>query len=332
MQSTAPKTPRGIQEADVWAAADALLAEGHKPTIEKVRQHMGRGSPNTVAPMLDAWFGTLGARLGLNQHTQDLRNAVPTEVLEAAQVLWSNALQQAQDIAVQALQTREEAAQAAQKQLEAQQAKLQQREEAMQQQKLAMDAALKLAQDQREDLSRRLNEMQQQLNERDVLLEKQRLEQAALRTAQEQLREQHSKELETAAQERQRLAEQFAGNERRMLADLDRSRQEAEKAKKAQQEAEHKAQARYEALQTRCAAVEEELLASQTAYQGTQQALAVSKEHVQELKAMLKLTQAAASGMAEGAEPDAAANAKNRGGRSLQRRALSERALRLTRK
>ena len=127
MQSTAPKTPRGIQEADVWAAADALLADGHKPTIEKVRQHMGRGSPNTVAPMLDAWFATLGARLGLNQHTQDLRNAVPTEVLEAAQALWSNAMQQAQALAVQALQTREEAAQAVQKQLEAQQTKLLQR-------------------------------------------------------------------------------------------------------------------------------------------------------------------------------------------------------------
>ena len=331
MQPTAPKTPRGIQEADVWAAADALLADGHKPTIEKVRQHMGRGSPNTVAPMLDAWFGTLGARLGLNQETQDLRNSVPTEVLEAAQVLWSHALQQAQEIAVQSLQLREEAAQAAQKQLEAQQAKLQQREEAMQQQKMVMDSALKLAQDQREDLSRRLNEMQQQLNERDVLLEKQRLEQAALRTAQEHLREQHSKELETAAQERQRLTEQFAGNERRMLADLDRSRQEVEKAKKSQQEAEQKAQARSEAVQTRCTTLEEELLAAQTSSLSAQQALALSKEHVQELKAMLKLMQAAATATTEGEEGDAAA-AKNRGGRSLQRRALSERALRLTRK
>jgi chromosome segregation ATPase len=332
MQSVAPKTPRGIQEADVWAAADALLAEGQKPTIEKVRMHMGRGSPNTVAPMLDGWFSTLGARLGLNQQTQDLRNSVPTEVLEAAQVLWGNALQQAQDIAAQGLQLREEAAQAAQKQLESQQAKLQQREEAMQQQKMAMDSALKLAQDQREDLSRRLNEMQQQLHERDVLLEKQRLEQAALRTAQEHLREQHSKEQETAAQERQRLAEQFAGNERRMLADLDRSRQEVEKAKKSHQDAEQKTQARYEAVQTRCTTLEEELLAAQTSSLSAQQALALSKEHVQELKNMLKLTQVAAASATADAEEGDTASAKNRGSRSLQRRALSERALRLTRK
>ena len=105
MQSIATKTPRGIQEADVWAAADALLAEGQKPTIEKVRMHMGRGSPNTVAPMLDAWFSTLGARLGLNQQTQTLRNSVPDEVLEAAQSLWGSALQHAQEVAEQSLQS-----------------------------------------------------------------------------------------------------------------------------------------------------------------------------------------------------------------------------------
>src|SRR5690606_5739169 len=120
MQPIAPKTSRGVQEADVWAAADALLAEGQKPTIEKVRLHMGRGSPNTVAPMLDAWFSTLGARLGLNQHTQELRNAVPTEVLEAAQVLWSHALEHAQNAAVQALEAREQAAAALEQQLQTQ--------------------------------------------------------------------------------------------------------------------------------------------------------------------------------------------------------------------
>ena len=44
---------RGIQEADVFAAADALLAEGQRPTIERVRLKIGRGSPNTVSPMLE---------------------------------------------------------------------------------------------------------------------------------------------------------------------------------------------------------------------------------------------------------------------------------------
>ena len=40
---------RGITENDVWQAADALLLEGARPTIERVRQKIGRGSPNRLA-------------------------------------------------------------------------------------------------------------------------------------------------------------------------------------------------------------------------------------------------------------------------------------------
>lgn len=329
MQPTAPKTPRGIQEADVWAAADALLAEGHKPTIEKVRMHMGRGSPNTVAPMLDAWFSTLGARLGLNQHTQDLRNSVPTEVLEAAQGLWSAALQHAQQAADQALADREAELQQSQAQLQAQEVRLAQREEGLQQQKEAMDAALKLAHAQREDLSRRLDEMQQQLQERHALVERLRLENADQRKHQEALREQHAQELQVASQERQRLAEQFAGNERRMLADLDRTRQEVEKSKKALQEAERKAESRYEELQARYLRSEEELLSARTANLQLQQSTVVAQERVQELKALLEMraTQPTAT-----TAVDSPADKQRTNNRSLQRRALSQRALRLPRK
>ena len=331
MQSIAPKTSRGVQEADVWAAADALLAAGQKPTIEKVRLHMGRGSPNTVAPMLDAWFSTLGARLGLNQQTQELRNSVPNEVLEAAHLLWSHALTHAQQVAEQSLQSREHAAAALQQVLDAQQSQLAQREEGLQQQKNAMDAALKLAHAQREDLSRRLDEMQQQLSERDHLLEKLRTESQEQRKAQEALREQHSRELESAAQDRQRLAEQFAGNERRMLADLDRSRQEAEKLKKQQQENDRAAASRYEELQARHLHSEEELLSARAAQINLQQALEMANERIAELKQMLQAR--TTNTLAEHATASSeTAQDKLRTSRSLQRRALSQRALRLPRK
>jgi hypothetical protein len=59
-------TPRGIQEHRVWAAADALLIAGLHPTIERVRQKLGRGSPNTVSPMLTRWYGVLGKRFANN--------------------------------------------------------------------------------------------------------------------------------------------------------------------------------------------------------------------------------------------------------------------------
>jgi hypothetical protein len=50
------KNSRGVQQHEVDAAADTLIAHGVRPTIERVRGQMGRGSPNTVAPMLDTWL------------------------------------------------------------------------------------------------------------------------------------------------------------------------------------------------------------------------------------------------------------------------------------
>ena len=54
---------RGINENDVWNACDALLLEGARPTIERVRQKIGSGSPNTVSPFLETWFKHLGGRI-----------------------------------------------------------------------------------------------------------------------------------------------------------------------------------------------------------------------------------------------------------------------------
>ncbi len=90
----ATKTTRGVQQTDVWASADALIAVGEKPTIERVRQHMGRGSPNTITPLLDAWFATLGARLGVRDQV-DGQGSLPASLRSAATVaveqLWQEA-------------------------------------------------------------------------------------------------------------------------------------------------------------------------------------------------------------------------------------------------
>ena len=43
--------PRGVQLEEVVEAADTLLGRGLKPIIERVRQHLGGGSPNTNSPM-----------------------------------------------------------------------------------------------------------------------------------------------------------------------------------------------------------------------------------------------------------------------------------------
>ncbi|MES2681914.1 MAG: DNA-binding protein [Pseudomonadota bacterium] len=54
---------RGISEQDVFEAADKLLARGERPTIERVRLELGRGSPNTVNRLLDGWWAGLASRV-----------------------------------------------------------------------------------------------------------------------------------------------------------------------------------------------------------------------------------------------------------------------------
>lgn len=93
---------RGITEQDVWNAADALLVEGARPTIERVRQKIGRGSPNTVSPHLDAWFSRLGARIADPQAFRAPEPAAPEPVRALAEQLW----QTAQALAHQAVEAR----------------------------------------------------------------------------------------------------------------------------------------------------------------------------------------------------------------------------------
>lgn len=98
-----PKSTRGVQTHDVHQAADQLVADGQRPTIERIRLKLGRGSPNTIAPMLDAWFAQLGTRLGLAEgttgETGPITGNVPSAVWNSVQTLWDQALTSARESA-----------------------------------------------------------------------------------------------------------------------------------------------------------------------------------------------------------------------------------------
>lgn len=94
---------KGITEMQVHTAADALVAAGVRPTVERVRAHLGTGSPNTVVRLLDTWWSALGTRLAVQLHKVALPEA-PAEVATLAGQLWEQALQAAQTYAEQALQ------------------------------------------------------------------------------------------------------------------------------------------------------------------------------------------------------------------------------------
>jgi len=82
---------RGISETDVWNACDALLLQGARPTIERVRQKIGSGSPNTVSPFLETWFRHLGGRIK-DPGAFSAPSDVPDPVQQAAKHFWEAAL------------------------------------------------------------------------------------------------------------------------------------------------------------------------------------------------------------------------------------------------
>ena len=80
---------RGVTAGDVERAADALLRAGERPTIGKTRQKLGTGSPNTINPLLDAWWKKLSARLDAGPAAF---HRLPESVAHVAEALWMQAL------------------------------------------------------------------------------------------------------------------------------------------------------------------------------------------------------------------------------------------------
>jgi hypothetical protein len=91
---------RGIAATDVDRAADALLRRGSRPTIEKVRAEIGSGSPNTINPLLDAWWQRLAGRLDAGPAAL---HRLPESVLRVAETLWLQALDEGRQRARQEL-------------------------------------------------------------------------------------------------------------------------------------------------------------------------------------------------------------------------------------
>jgi hypothetical protein len=88
---TAPPYRAGVSQSDVSHAADSLLRAGDRPTIEKIRTKLGRGSPNTINPMLDSWWKTLSARLDSGPAAL---HRLPETVAHIAEALWMQALEE----------------------------------------------------------------------------------------------------------------------------------------------------------------------------------------------------------------------------------------------
>ena len=89
----------GVPETEVFAAADAVLERGERPTVERVRQELGRGSPARVGALLDQWWERLAQRL----RGETRLPALPTEISQAFVAVWQQAMLLAEGVAEQAL-------------------------------------------------------------------------------------------------------------------------------------------------------------------------------------------------------------------------------------
>jgi transposase-like protein len=135
-----------LREADVRQAADALLLEGGRPTVERVRARLGRGSPNTVALFLDRWWRDLGARLR-DLPGQELPS-VPEPVAQALLALWSQAIDEARGLLKDSLGEREAELQQRHSALEARAADLERASEELARERVALEQTVTIAQQQ----------------------------------------------------------------------------------------------------------------------------------------------------------------------------------------
>jgi chromosome segregation ATPase len=225
------KSTRGVQQDEVWTAADALIAEGLRPTIERVRLKIGRGSPNTVSPMLEAWFATLAPRLGVAA-TGNLPadEGVPKALRQGLDAVWATAIAAAHDKANAALTPERDRLAQLGRELESAGQHLLQREAALNERGAALQQALELAKSQ-------LKTQATQLEKTGRELEQARSSLATLIKERDSDRCQFDKRLHAISEERQRNEQQVLANERRLLGEVDRARQEAKQSARAQGEA-----------------------------------------------------------------------------------------------
>ena len=75
-----------VNEDDVAAACEALLARGETPTVRRVRAEIGRGSPGDLAPMIKDW--KLGHEEAMALEAVPVPDAVARQAAQFAGKTW----------------------------------------------------------------------------------------------------------------------------------------------------------------------------------------------------------------------------------------------------
>lgn len=244
----------GVPEADVFAAADRVLERGERPTVERVRLELGRGSPARVGQLLEAWWDALAKRLAGETRLP----ALPTAASAAFTDLWRVAMEEARAVAHRELDEQRAAVEAERSQFQSDRARWERQIVEADQARIDADAARSQAVERLEDVQRLVTQLEHQAAEAS---ERQKALELQLQAAERDRREaqEHLAAREAAAaQEREAAAQHLRSVEDRSHAEVDRARQEAkvlrtdiERAERAHQQTVREAQQRESDLRLR---------------------------------------------------------------------------------
>lgn len=216
---------RGITESDVHGAADELVAKGERPTVERIRLHLGTGSPNTVTRWLETWWQGLGPRLRNHAECLAIPEA-PEAVRDLAGQWWSLALVNARDLADLALADDRTKLEADRADLARSSAALDARSRGIEEQLGIARHAQQVALAQTGELQRLVSQLQRQLAETSLQRDTALSQADQAREAGSQLQRQIDQQLASSQAERAQLMEHARAVENRSHQEVDRSRQE----------------------------------------------------------------------------------------------------------
>lgn len=223
---TTPSTTRGITEIDVWQAADALLLEGARPTIERVRNKIGRGSPNTVSPHLETWFRSLGARIA-DPTAFSAPPALPDPISQAATHFWEAALAAARaEVASLSISQREELA-AAREDLDVERRRVQAEANVQTALSQAKEETLTMLSTRATELQNLVDAMTLKIAESDAITCELRADVSRLHEGRKHLRRQLADDRAAFDTARKELEIRTAASENRWAQEIDRARMAA---------------------------------------------------------------------------------------------------------
>lgn len=229
---TRRRAPR-IMRVDVFRAADELLVQGDRPSIDRVRMRIGRGSPNTINDHLDAWWKNLGSRL------RDLPGRefpqLPERVAQSLQNLWNEALAGAHEVLQTGLLEREQLLSKQEVALQLTVQEFAERDRAANARMRALEESVTLARDQLTAANQRAEALECALQERDRECGRLRGQVERLEAGVAEIREKSDMISAAHHAERVQLQERHAEAERHWLQEVDRSRELAKEATKARE-------------------------------------------------------------------------------------------------